>query len=65
MDTLIVRPDKKKLKAVKEMLKKMEIPFETTSDRIYNEAFEEKLKRSDASFAKEEYTVFTTEDLWK
>jgi len=43
----------------------MKIPFKTTNDNIYNEAFEEKLKRSDASFTKGEYTVFTTEDLWK
>jgi hypothetical protein len=43
----------------------MKIPFKTTNDNIYNEAFEEKLKRSDVSFAKGEYTVFTTEDLWK
>ena len=65
METLIVRPNKTKLKALKEILKSMEIPFETTNDRIYNEAFEEKLRKSDASFAKGEYTVITTEDIWK
>lgn len=55
----------KPCQALKEILKSMQIPFETENDRIYIEAFEEKLKRSDASFAKGEYTVFTTEDLWK
>ena len=65
METLIVRPNKNKLKALKEILKNMEIPFETTNDRIYNEVFEEKLRKSDASFANGEYTVITTEHIWK
>lgn len=43
----------------------MEITFETKNDRIYNEVFEEKLRKSDASFAKGQYTIITTENIWK
>ena len=59
METLIVRPNKNKLKALKEILENIEIPFETKNDRIYNEDFEKKLRKSDAAFAKGEYTVIT------
>ncbi|MFZ1748750.1 MAG: DUF2683 family protein, partial [Saprospiraceae bacterium] len=62
---LIVRTDKRKLKAVKEILKNMEIPFEITNDMMYNERFEAKLRKSDESFAKGEFEVITLENLWK
>jgi flagellar biosynthesis/type III secretory pathway M-ring protein FliF/YscJ len=65
METLIVRTDKQKLKAVKEVLNNMNIPFEITSDRMYNQAFEDKLRKSDEAFAKGEFTVITLENLWK
>ncbi len=51
--------------ALKETLKNMEIPFETTNVRIYNKDFEKKLRKSDATFAKGEYTVITPDDLKK
>ncbi len=65
METLIIRPNKNKLIALKETLENMEIPCVTTNDRIYNEAFEKKLRKSDAAFAKGEYTVITPDDLKK
>jgi hypothetical protein len=43
---------KQSCQVLKETLKNIEIPFETTNDRIYNEAFGEKLRKSDASFPK-------------
>lgn len=65
IETLIVRTEKQKLKAVKEVLKNLNIPFEITSDRMYNQAFEEKLRKSDESFSKGDFTVITLENLWK
>ena len=64
-NTFIIKADKSKSRLIKKLLKEMNVDFIVSTDRMYEKAFENKLKKSVESFEKGQYSVVTLDEIWK
>ena len=66
MEILTIHPkNKAETEAIKEVLKAMEIPFESSSGSKYDQEFVEKIKASEEEEKYGKTKAIKTEDLWK
>lgn len=69
METLIIREKGEKLETVKTILKAIKVKFESQSVNddasIYNEEFNEKMKKGEADIKAGKFKSIKTSDLWK
>lgn len=66
METLLVRPENsEQLKAVKAILKVLNVDFTTKKEKAYNSDFVKKIEESRKQAKEGKVTKVTTKDLWK
>ena len=65
MTTIIVDADAKKMKALKSVLKALDISFEIKKDEVYDAAFVAKIRESEEDVKAGRSRKITLDEIWK